>query len=71
MNTWELIRDLFVGAATVCGGVLGTGILNWLKKIHEQLKSLNDTQIRHDEKLLQHHEWLRDHEVRIGNMEKN
>jgi hypothetical protein len=70
MGDWSIIKDVFVGVCTLGGGLLANNIQTWLKRIYEQLKSLNDNQIRHDEKISSHHEKLQDHEKRITELEK-
>lgn len=68
-QSWGLIKDVFIVAITVAGGLLGNNIQMWLKRIYDQLKALNDQQIRHDERLNNHHERLNEHEKRISDLE--
>lgn len=71
MQSWDIVKDVFVAVVAVCGAGFANSIQGWLKRIYEQLKSLNDTQVRHDERITHHHERLENHESRISNLEKH
>lgn len=66
----DTIFNAGVGICVTLVSIIGGMIIHELRQIRNKLENINDTHIRHDEKINHYGEWLKDHEHRLTNLEK-